>query len=73
MILVNCVAVRRVDVHARDGVVHVLDKPLPPSYTMDLVDLISSDPNLTMFYAILSYVSQYLGHQTRLHELLNSP
>ncbi|XP_042217729.1 transforming growth factor-beta-induced protein ig-h3-like isoform X2 [Homarus americanus] len=55
MVLLNCVAVHRVDVHARDGVVHVISKPLPPAYTKTLADLVSADPKLTMFFTILGY------------------
>ncbi|XP_066941402.1 transforming growth factor-beta-induced protein ig-h3-like [Macrobrachium rosenbergii] len=55
MVLFNCVPVHRVDVHARDGVLHVLQRPLPPSYVVSLVDLISMDPDLTMFFTLLGY------------------
>ncbi|XP_068226234.1 transforming growth factor-beta-induced protein ig-h3-like isoform X2 [Palaemon carinicauda] len=55
MVLFNCVPVHRVDIHARDGVMHVLQRPVPPSYVMSLVDLISMDPDLTMFFTILGY------------------
>ncbi|KAK7074885.1 hypothetical protein SK128_004620 [Halocaridina rubra] len=55
MVLLNCVAVQRVDVHARNGVLHLIKRPLPPPYATSLVDLISSDPNLTMFFSILGY------------------
>ncbi|XP_064084789.1 transforming growth factor-beta-induced protein ig-h3-like isoform X1 [Macrobrachium nipponense] len=55
MVLFNCVPVQRVDIHARDGVLHVLQRPLPPSYVLSLVDLISMDPDLTMFFTVLGY------------------
>nr|XP_045599736.1 transforming growth factor-beta-induced protein ig-h3-like [Procambarus clarkii] len=55
MVLVNCVPVVRVDLHARDGVVQVISRPLPPAYTMTLADLISGDPKLTIFYSVLGY------------------
>ncbi|XP_069942175.1 periostin isoform X2 [Cherax quadricarinatus] len=55
MVLLNCVGVVRVDVHSRDGVVHVISRPLPPAYTLTLADLISSDHKLTLFYTLLGY------------------
>ncbi|XP_071547662.1 LOW QUALITY PROTEIN: transforming growth factor-beta-induced protein ig-h3-like [Panulirus ornatus] len=55
MVLVNCLPLQRVDVHARDGVVHVLPRPLHPAYTSTLADLVTSDPNLTSLFAIIGY------------------
>ncbi|CAL4079850.1 unnamed protein product [Meganyctiphanes norvegica] len=55
MVMFNCVPVNRVDIHGRNGVVHVLSKPMHPAYTHSLNDLIAQDPDLSMFLTLIGY------------------
>ncbi|KAK4320425.1 hypothetical protein Pmani_008731 [Petrolisthes manimaculis] len=55
MVLLNCVPLLEVDLPARDGIVHLLPRPLTPAYTSTLAGLLSAHPDLTSLFTIIGY------------------
>ncbi|XP_076030170.1 transforming growth factor-beta-induced protein ig-h3-like isoform X2 [Oratosquilla oratoria] len=55
MVLFNCVPTTQLDLHARDGMVHVLTKPLPPAYLHTLADVVLTHPALSLFASLVGY------------------
>ncbi|EFO19382.2 fasciclin domain-containing protein [Loa loa] len=65
--LLNCIEIVDEDLECRNGTVQLLSAPLPKTTMQTLLDIITNDPNFSVFSASTKHLRHY-HHQTRMHQ-----